>query len=52
MDMLRTPEERVRLLKAGMHIKDIEKLYVENNGFKIVMGNVSIEFFDFSRLLK
>ena len=40
MGTLRTSEERVRLLKTGMCIKDIEKRYLENNGFKIVMGNV------------
>lgn len=40
MGMLETSEERVRLLKAGIYGKDIEKLYLKNNSFKIVMGNV------------
>ncbi len=36
--VLGTPQERVRLLKAGVDAKLIEKLYVERNNFKIV-GN-------------
>lgn len=43
MDILETSEERVELLKAGMYGKDIEKLYLESNGFKIVMGSVLID---------
>lgn len=34
---LRSPEERVRLLKAGLKGKQIEKLYVQKNGF-VVLG--------------
>ncbi len=34
--MLETPEERVRLLKAGLTGKQIEQLYVKVNGFKVV----------------
>jgi hypothetical protein len=33
---LRTSEERVRLLKIGMNGKQIEKLYLEYNGFKLI----------------
>ncbi len=36
--VLGTPQERVRLLKAGVDGKLIEKLYIERNNFKIV-GN-------------
>jgi len=34
--MLETPEERIRLLKAGMDEKSIEELYIRYNNFKIV----------------
>lgn len=34
--MLETPRERVKLLKAGIAGKTIEKLYVIYNHFKIV----------------
>jgi hypothetical protein len=36
--VLGTPQERVRLLRAGVDGKLIEKLYVERNNFKVV-GN-------------
>ncbi|VVB90653.1 Uncharacterised protein [uncultured archaeon] len=36
--VLGTPQERVRLLRAGVDGKLIEKLYIERNNFKIV-GN-------------
>lgn len=36
--LLGTPQERVRLLRAGVDGKLIEKLYIERNNFKIV-GN-------------
>lgn len=38
--VLETPEERVKLLKAGLTGKDIEKLYVRYNEFKVISGNV------------
>jgi len=38
--ILGTPQERVKLLKAGVDGKSMEKLYVERNNFKIVSGNV------------
>ncbi len=34
--MFETPEERVKLLKAGFDGKTIEKLYVKYNALKIV----------------
>ncbi len=34
--MLETPEERTKLLRAGFASKEIERLYIESNGFKIV----------------
>jgi hypothetical protein len=34
--MLETPQERVRLLKAGIDGKTIEKLYIIFNNLKIV----------------
>jgi hypothetical protein len=39
VSMLETPEERVRLLKAGIAGKTIEEFYIICNNFKIV-GNV------------
>ncbi len=34
--MLETPEERIKLLRAGYTGKTIEKLYIQLNNFKIV----------------
>ncbi len=34
--MLKTSEERIKLLRAGYTGKTIEKLYIEHNNFKIV----------------
>ncbi len=34
--MLETSEERVKLLKAGISGRDIEKLYIIYNNFKII----------------
>lgn len=36
--VLATPEERVRLLKAGFTGEEIERAYVALNGFKIRNG--------------
>jgi|GEM_PF-4857760 len=36
--MLETSEERVRLLKAGLTGKDIERLYIVHNNIKIIGG--------------
>lgn len=41
--LLETPQERVKLLKAGVSGKAIEKLYLVNNNFKIVGYPVVIE---------
>ena len=41
--MLETPEERVKLLKAGIDGKKIEKLYIFYNDFKIVHSPILIE---------
>jgi len=34
--VLETAQERVKLLKAGISGKQIESLYIQLNGFKIV----------------
>jgi len=34
--MLETPEERIKLLRAGFSSKMIENLYIECNNFKII----------------
>ncbi len=41
--MLETSEERVKLLKAGIPCKTIEKLYLEHNSFKIINSPVLFE---------
>ncbi len=41
--ILETAEERVKLLKAGLIGKTIEKLYIESNSFKIVLVPAIIE---------
>ncbi len=38
--VLGTPQERVRLLRAGVDGKLIEKLYIERNNFKIVCNHI------------
>ena len=38
--MLETAEERVKLLKAGFTGKEIEKLYIEYNNFKIIRSPI------------
>jgi len=34
--MLETPQERIKLLRAGCTSKKIEQLYIEGNNFKLV----------------
>lgn len=34
--MLETPQDRIKLLKAGFTSKTIEKLYIESNNFKLI----------------
>jgi len=46
-EMLETPQERVKLLKAGIDGKTIEKLYITYNNFKIVSSPI---FFDVNRV--
>ena len=41
--MLETSEERVKLLKAGISAKDIEKLYIIYNEFKMVDNHILYE---------
>jgi len=41
--MLETSEERVKLLKAGISAKDIEKLYIIYNEFKMVDSHILYE---------
>ena len=42
--MLETSQERVKLLKAGFTVKEIEKLYIEGNNIEIIKTPVLIEF--------
>jgi hypothetical protein len=41
--MLETPQERVKLLKAGVDGKTIEILYIIYNNFKITSSPIPIE---------
>ncbi len=41
--MLETSKERVKLLKAGIDIKTIEKLYIIYNNFKLVRSQLPKE---------
>ena len=45
--MLETPEERIRLLKAGLTGKTIERLYIEGNNIKIIHAPSNIELVEF-----
>ncbi len=44
--MLKTPQERVALLKAGVDISTIEKLYLELNNLKLVRQPVLFDAFN------
>ncbi len=46
--MLDTSEERVKLLKAGLFGKEIEKLYIKQNNFKIVYTPLLYEVAEFN----
>jgi hypothetical protein len=48
--MLDTPEERVKLLKAGLSGKEIEMLYIKQNNFKIVCIPILYEVIKFNVL--
>ncbi len=45
--MLETPGERTKLLRAGFTGKEIEKLYIEHKGLKIVQAPYNIELIEF-----
>ncbi len=45
--MLETPEERIRLLRAGLTGKTIEMLYIEGNNIKIIHAPSNIELVEF-----
>jgi len=47
--MLENPQERVRLLKAGIDVKTIEKLYLIYNNFQIVRTHILFEFVEINR---
>ena len=47
--MLETPDERVKLLKAGITGITIEKLYVMYNNFKIVRTPVRFELVEIDK---
>ncbi len=47
--MLETSQERVRLLKAGIDGKTIEKLYIIYNNFKII--RIPILFVGFNDMI-
>ena len=44
--MLDKSEERVKLLRKGLSQKQIEKLYINENNFKIVNPNLLFELFE------
>jgi hypothetical protein len=48
--MLETPQERVKLLKVGINIKTIEKLYVVYNDLKVVRIPTFIEVVEISEV--
>ena len=45
--MLETPQERIKLLRAGFTGETIEKLYIEGNNFKLVRIPVIVELAEF-----
>ncbi len=50
--MLETPQERVKLLKAGIDGKTIEMLYLIHNNFKIVRGPILLNQVDINNKRK
>ncbi len=44
--MLRTPEERVKLLKKGVDGKKIEELYIKYNRLKVIKSPILFDFFE------
>jgi hypothetical protein len=45
--MLETSEERIKLLRAGLTGKTIERLYIEGNNIKIIHATSKIELLEF-----
>jgi hypothetical protein len=45
--MLETAKERIRLLKKGLSGKEIERLYIEKNNFKIIHTPILYEAKEF-----
>lgn len=45
--MLETPEERIKLLRAGFAGETIERLYIERNNIKVVRTPPLIELVEF-----
>jgi hypothetical protein len=41
--MLKTSEERIKLLKTGFTQKQIEEMYIEGNDFKIVFVPIMVD---------
>ncbi|MCZ7383740.1 MAG: hypothetical protein O8C63_03215 [Candidatus Methanoperedens sp.] len=41
--MLESPQERVKLLKAGVTGKTIEQIYIAENNFKIVRSPICLK---------
>lgn len=50
--MLETAQERIRLLKAGIRTKNIENLYIEGNGMKMVNGNLLYTYNMIDKIMK
>ncbi len=50
--MLETPNERVKLLKAGMSGKRIEELYISRNKITIVHSPVLYELVEIHNLIR
>ncbi len=46
--MLETSAERVKLLKAGFSLKEIERLYIEQNNFRIIYLPILDEISEFN----
>ncbi|MDD5615272.1 MAG: hypothetical protein PHH85_03640 [Candidatus Methanoperedens sp.] len=46
--MLKTSEERVRLLKKGIKIKTIEELYIRHNKIKLIQSPILFDLFEHS----
>ncbi|MBU3968025.1 MAG: hypothetical protein KKG76_11755 [Euryarchaeota archaeon] len=44
--MLETREERVKLLKAGLSGKEIERLYIKGNNFKVTSFSPVVELLE------